>query len=274
VSAELAAYKARIAGLYDRAAPSYGRVGPAFFQQVGRRLVELAEIGPGSRVLDVACGRGAVLFPAAARGASVLGIDISAEMVRETTDEISQRRVANAEVRLGDAEALDVADGSFDAVLCSFAVFFFADLERVLARFARALRPGGVVGLGLADDMDPRWAWQNELMMRHGRVEPPPAAVATNRELRAPGGLVGAMERAGLVGCREVREEIALAFRDAEEWWESLWTHGTRSVMESMGTEALEQFRAEGTARVAALARAGGLGQRMGLIYVLGRAPG
>ena len=274
MSEELARYKARMAGLYDRAAPTYGQVGPPYFQHVGRRLVELAGVGPGWRVLDVGCGRGAVLFAAADLGASVLGIDISPEMVRETTAEIDRRGVVGVEVRLGDAEALDLpALRAFDAVLCASAIWFFADLEGLLAEWARALRPGGVVGLALADDMDPRWAWQNELMMKHGRIEEPPAPLA-GRRLRAPGALAEPMRAAGLADVREVREQIGLVYRDADEWWEALWTHGSRVALESMSPEGLAQFRADGTARIQAMAREAGLEQRMGLIFVLGRAPG
>ncbi|MBI4192001.1 MAG: methyltransferase domain-containing protein [Betaproteobacteria bacterium] len=58
---------------------------------MGERLVELAQLAPGTSVLDVAAGRGAVLFPAAKRvGARghVIGIDLSSDMVRETAAEI------------------------------------------------------------------------------------------------------------------------------------------------------------------------------------------
>jgi len=64
---EEARYKEQVADLYTRTAAAYGQVGPPFFQHVGRRLVELAAVPSGTRVLDVATGRGAVLFAAAER---------------------------------------------------------------------------------------------------------------------------------------------------------------------------------------------------------------
>ncbi len=61
--------KAWLAGVFDRAAPTYDKVAGAYHDHFGERLVELAGVRPGDAVLDVACGRGAVLVPAAARSA-------------------------------------------------------------------------------------------------------------------------------------------------------------------------------------------------------------
>src|SRR5262245_28523694 len=86
-------YKQRIADLYTRAAGAYGGIGPRLFQHVGRRLVEVADVSPGFRVLDVATGRDAVLFAAVEHvGLSgyVLGVDLAEGMVRETTGAIDR----------------------------------------------------------------------------------------------------------------------------------------------------------------------------------------
>lgn len=60
-----AGYKDFITQVFSRSSKTYSRVGPDFFQHFGRRLVEFAAVSAGSQVLDVASGRGAVLFPAA-----------------------------------------------------------------------------------------------------------------------------------------------------------------------------------------------------------------
>src|SRR5436190_7886621 len=170
------AYKRRVAGVYDRAAPLYGQAGIPFFQHAGQRLVEVAGVSPSSRVLDVAAGRGAVLFPAAERvGASgrAVGIDLSEAMVRETAADITRRGVANAEMHQMDAERIAFQDGAFDFVLCSFALFFFPRLEQALAEFRRVLRSGGTVGIGHGGaESDPRWKWENEVLKRYPVPEP------------------------------------------------------------------------------------------------------
>ena len=59
--------KAWLAGVFDRAAPTYDRVGDAYHDYFGERLVDRAGVAEGDAVLDVACGRGAALLPAAKR---------------------------------------------------------------------------------------------------------------------------------------------------------------------------------------------------------------
>ncbi len=104
-----------------------GRLGPAYFAYFGRRLVKCAALLPGMRVLDVACGRGAVLFAAAEAvglSGSVIGIDLAPGMVDATRAEILQRELPQATVQVMDAEHLQFPDATFDVLTCGFALFF------------------------------------------------------------------------------------------------------------------------------------------------------
>jgi O-methyltransferase/aklanonic acid methyltransferase len=95
--------------------------GPGCFAHFGRRLVTEAEIQPGQRVLDVACGRGAVLFPCADRvggAGEVIGIDLADEMVRATNEEAARRGIP-ARVQAMDTENLDFPDAAFDRLIRS-----------------------------------------------------------------------------------------------------------------------------------------------------------
>ena len=76
-------FKAHISGVFSRASSAYDRTGPRFFSHFGKKLVDFARIPPGARVLDVACGRGAVFVPASTAVSAtgqVIGIDISEGM--------------------------------------------------------------------------------------------------------------------------------------------------------------------------------------------------
>src|ERR1700726_3837668 len=98
--------KANITGLYNRVAATYGQVGPERFAYAGRHLVEHMGISDGARVLDVAVGRGANLFPAAEKvgpRGQVIGIDLAENMVQETKAEIERRNISHATVLQMDA---------------------------------------------------------------------------------------------------------------------------------------------------------------------------
>jgi ubiquinone/menaquinone biosynthesis C-methylase UbiE len=130
------------ARLFDRAADTYDRTPFPFFTRFGEALVEFAGIGADERVLDVGCGAGAALGPAARRAASAVGIELSPGMA-----ERARQAVPTAEVVVGDAGALPFADGSFDVVLSAFTVFFMSDPTAALVEWRRvgarwAPRPG------------------------------------------------------------------------------------------------------------------------------------
>lgn len=152
--------KARVAGVFDRASDSYDRVDVDYFGVFGQRLVEIAKIAPGERVLDVGCGRGAALFPAArAVGptGNVIGVDLAPGMVARTRAEAAEQGLSRVTVRVGDAEFPDATDHEYDAVLSAFVLFFLPDLKPVLRRYLDALRPGGRVAISWWGEDDPRW---------------------------------------------------------------------------------------------------------------------
>jgi SAM-dependent methyltransferase len=101
-------------------------------------LLDAVHLRQGTRLLDIATGPGYVAAAAAARGASVAGIDFSAPMV-------ARARMLNPTVEFqeGDAEALSFSDSSFDAVVMNFGMLHLARPELAIAQAARVLKPGG-----------------------------------------------------------------------------------------------------------------------------------
>jgi len=107
-----AADRDRLAGIFDRAAAVYDTVEPRFFRDIARGLVSRTRLDPGARVLDVATGPGVVLGEigrAGPPGVCLVGVDISAGMVREARARLSAQGIP-AHVLLMDAEHLGLAD--------------------------------------------------------------------------------------------------------------------------------------------------------------------
>ena len=105
-------------------------------QAIGR-LLDAVGAAPGIRLLDLACGTGALAAEAARRGAEATGMDFAPTMIAE-----ANRRHPGLAFRVGDAEAIPLPDASLDAVTCSFGMLHTERPERVLAEVARVLRPG------------------------------------------------------------------------------------------------------------------------------------
>jgi demethylmenaquinone methyltransferase / 2-methoxy-6-polyprenyl-1,4-benzoquinol methylase len=136
--------KARVVEeMFDRIAPRYDLLNRmlTFRMDVGWRRTAVAELGlgPGARVVDLACGTGDLCRTLQAAGHAPIGVDFSAGMLG----------AANTDAPLvrADAGNLPFPPGSVDAVTCGFALRNFVDLAAVLAESARVVRPQGRIAL-------------------------------------------------------------------------------------------------------------------------------
>jgi len=123
--------------LPDRAVESFAGVGNPF---------SLRPLEPGARVVDVGSGAGFDSFIAAAqvgRTGSVVGVDMTAEMLCKSRDTAAARGYDHVEFREGLAESLPVDDGAADVVISNGVINLCADKRAVFAEIRRVLRPGG-----------------------------------------------------------------------------------------------------------------------------------
>lgn len=127
---------------HSRIAGSYHDLFAAVTDRAIAPLLDAANVGAGTRLIDVAAGPGRLAVAAAARGARATGCDLAPAMV-------ALARKLNPGIRFDEAsaEALPYGDGAFDAVTCAFGMGHFSDPERVAAEFARVLAPSGRVAL-------------------------------------------------------------------------------------------------------------------------------
>ena len=131
---------------WDKASAYY----EAFWQKqlfpAQQKLLELANIKKGDKIIDIACGTGLVSFPAAEQAGdkgSVMANDISDKMVETGTAIAKERKLSNISFQRMDAEELDVEDNSYDVALCALGLMYFPDPLKAIKEMYRLLKPGG-----------------------------------------------------------------------------------------------------------------------------------
>jgi SAM-dependent methyltransferase len=135
------------AASYDGVTAAFDRFSDRFSAPLARRLLDAADVSAGHHVLDVGTGTGLVALLAAPRvGAegTVLGIDISEEMLATARAKVGRMlEPGHVAFRRMDAQALDLPDESYDAVVSLFAVHHLPDPRAAFKEMERVLRPGG-----------------------------------------------------------------------------------------------------------------------------------
>jgi SAM-dependent methyltransferase len=164
-------------------------------------------IAPGMAVLDVGCGSGVFLRLAADRGARVLGLDASEQLVA-----LARQRVPEADVRVGDMELLPYDDDVFDVVTGFNSFFLAADVTAALREAGRVAKPGASVVVQV-------WGRPERcaLTALKQAVFPPASAGASEPcRLWKPGVLEEVVTEAGLTPRRAFDLRYPFAYPDAE----------------------------------------------------------
>ncbi|MEW6321768.1 MAG: class I SAM-dependent methyltransferase [Acidobacteriota bacterium] len=148
---------------YARWAPAYPpRAHTPLMEAEQAVVLECLGLVAGRRVLDAGCGSGRYLRLLAARGATVVGVDRSSAMV-------ARARALAAPVVRGDLQALPVATGSMDLVVCGLALGDVADLGAAIRELARTLRPGGRLVYSVVHPDGARRGWSRAFEGEGGR---------------------------------------------------------------------------------------------------------
>lgn len=113
---------------------------------IHREVVDRLKPESGRRFLDLACGTGAVAELAAEAGADVVGVDLAPALIDQAKQRAEQRGL-EIDYRVGDVEALEFEDASFDQVASTCGVMFAPDHAAVARELARVTRPEGRVAL-------------------------------------------------------------------------------------------------------------------------------
>jgi ubiquinone/menaquinone biosynthesis C-methylase UbiE len=173
-------------------------------------------------VLDLACGAGSQTLQAARRvgpQGHVVASDIADTMLHHVRENARAAALANVTTVSGAAEDLDVATGSFDAVICRLGLMLFAEPSRALAAARRALRPGGKVAVVVftTPATNPFMAKPMQILLRHAGRTPPAAGQPGIFSLGAPGVLERLLVDSGFQDVEERTLTLSLRMASAAE---------------------------------------------------------
>jgi ubiquinone/menaquinone biosynthesis C-methylase UbiE len=245
--------------MFTDIAPTYGK-GAELFDVFGQHLVAAAAIQPGERVLDLACGRGACLRPASqavGTAGHVLGLDLSPAMVELTADALRRENIVNAEVKVGDAEHLDLSDESFDVLTCGFGVFFFPQPAASLEA-RRVLRVGGRFAASTFNDTLLDYPWLPEVLGEFGLLDELRARSGQTGPLLKADGLSQILSDVGFERLTTTTSEHRFVFADVDAYLLWVRSHAFGALLKLLSESEMHLFREKCETRLGVHTVAGG----------------
>jgi SAM-dependent methyltransferase len=190
---------------------------------VSERLVEMAGVNEGDRVLDVACGYGEPSLTAARKvgpEGTVVGTDISAEMISFGRQRAAAKGVENIEFMQSDANSLDFAAESFDAAVSRWGIIFEPDGEGAAAKVRGFLKPGGRFAISSwgPPERVPFLAIAMQTAMKKLDVPPPPPGTPGPLSRPTEEAIGGLLEGGGLSNVEVEELETTFELESAEEY--------------------------------------------------------
>ena len=213
-------------------------------------IVEHAELRPGMRVLEIAAGPGDTGFLAAKRldGGRLLSTDLSPSMVETARNRGAELGITNADYRVLDAQAMDLADESFDAVLCRWGFMLMPDPLASLRECRRVLVPGGrlVFAVFTGPEENPFASVPARILMEWGFLPKPsdgwhPGILALSDRSR----LLTLIDRADFASVQIEPVDMTWTFGSAADYWQFLVDlTALGPLVRSLPEETRKKFRA------------------------------
>lgn len=219
-------YKAAQKQDWSAAAAGWKQWWPTFergAQGVSDRLVELADLRPGQRVLDLATGLGEPAATAArivGPAGKVVATDQATQMLALARERASRLGLANVEFHEMDAEQVAFPEQSFHAILSRWGLMFLPDLDAALVRLHRLLVTGGRLAAAVwaAPPQVPLITTTMETLRRELGLPPPPPGIPGPFSLAEEGTLEQGLIRAGFQGVRSERVSVTFDWASPEEY--------------------------------------------------------
>ena len=218
-------YKNTTHDQWQAAAEAWYRWSPTLNQWLGKatdKMLEMAGISSGHRVLDIAAGAGEQSITAAHKvGPSgyVLATDISANILEYAKQMAQQAGLNNIETKVMDGENLACEDGTFDAVISRVGLIYFPDQQKALKEMLRVLKPGGKVAAIVysTPEKNKFFSVPVSIIRNRAKLPPPLPGQPGPFSLGAEGVIEKAFSQAGFINVESVRVDSPLELPSAKD---------------------------------------------------------
>lgn len=216
---------------------------PAIATPVSTDLLAAADLRPGERVLDVACGTGVIARLAAERvgpTGTVTAIDVAPDMI-DVASATTAPGGAAIDWQVGDATSLPFDDGAYDAVLCQMGLMFIADRAAAVAEMRRVLTPGGRVVVNTPGPIQPPFVVLEQALVEHISADLG-GFVRVVFSMHDPDELAGLLRDAGLRDVTASASPVQLRLPAPAEF---LWQYINLTPMGPLVAKAPEEARSQ-----------------------------
>ncbi len=266
--------KQKITALFQQVANRYDNPAMRYFPFCGDRMITHLRPRPGEKILDIATGTGAVALPAAqavAPHGRVQAIDLAENMLNIAANNLQRAGLNNVDFHLMDAESLDFKSRYFDAVTCSFGIFFLSDMQAALKEWKRVLKPGGkVIFTTFSANAFAPLAEQFRADLELFDVTFPEE---TWLRLTTETECLELLHSAGFENNQTTTEQLGYHLNSPADWWEIILSSGLRGFLNALDNEQQEQLQQRHLANIQSHVTDKGLWLDVETLFAIGQRP-
>ena len=240
--------------VFEQVAIGYDNPSLRFFPFCGDRISMHLQLQRGQKVLDVATGTGAALVAAAQMvgpQGRVQAIDLAENMLDRAEHNLRMNGLNNADFHLMDATKLDFKSAYFDAVICSFGLFFLPDMLGALKEWYRVLKPGGrlLFTSFTANAFQPQGKLFRDDIEATGITIEDPGWQRLNNEDACR----DILHEAGFDNIQLLQEQLGYHLNDEKGWWDIVLNSGMRLIYNKLPADQREDFQRQHLEKIADL---------------------